>query len=150
MSLLATIKADLLQARKDKNQSVRGVLTTLLGEATAVGKNDGNRDTTDTEVLAIIKSFIKKLNETIAHANERGVDVTPFENERDVLERYMPQQITEDQLITEVTDYINGLRDIMDQVSLKQMGAVMAHLTTKFPDQFDKKRASQYIREQLV
>jgi hypothetical protein len=61
MSLIQTIKADQVQARKARSASA-SILTTLIGEAEMIGKNAGDRESTDEEVIAIIKKFIKNLD----------------------------------------------------------------------------------------
>ena len=70
------------------------LLTTLLGEAAMVGKNAG-RDTTDQEVVAVVKKFIKNLDETISALSTRGQDTTAFTAERKLLEQFLPLQLTE-------------------------------------------------------
>ena len=50
MTLFSQIKADQLAARKAKDGLKATLLTTLIGELTAIGKNDGNREVTDAEV----------------------------------------------------------------------------------------------------
>ena len=62
--ILEKIKKQQLQARKEKSPIV-GALTALMSEVAIVGKNNGNRETTDEEAVKVIKKFIKGINETI-------------------------------------------------------------------------------------
>jgi hypothetical protein len=55
------IKAKQIAARKSGSADA-GLLTTLLGEAAMVGKNAG-RETTDQEVVAVVKKFVKNIDE---------------------------------------------------------------------------------------
>ncbi len=63
MSLVTTIKNLQKESRIAHNKEETSLYTTLLGEVLAVGKNAGNRETTDQECIAIIKKFIKNLSE---------------------------------------------------------------------------------------
>ena len=73
MSLYKTLKADQIQARKDRDVLKAALLTTLMGEiqvsATGNGTPDYDEDgvlkVADDAVLAVIKKFIKNTNEFI-------------------------------------------------------------------------------------
>lgn len=145
MSKLLQIKADQLQARKDKDPIAKPLLTTLLGAVEAIGKDDGGRETTDNEVELKVKNFLKLLNETIVAVEEDGGDTSTFEAEKVILEGYLPQQLSSDQITSEVAAFIVEL----DEPSMKMMGKVMGHLKSKHPNMFDNKLASTIIREQL-
>jgi uncharacterized protein YqeY len=94
MTLIEQIKQKQITARK-AGCIQANLLTTLLGEATAVGKNAGNRETTDQEVVAVVKKFIKNLDETIKALADRGQNTSSFFAERSVLEQFLPQQLNE-------------------------------------------------------
>ena len=49
MSILNTIKNDNVTARKSRDIITSSLLSTLYAEAVNVGKNDGNRETSDKE-----------------------------------------------------------------------------------------------------
>lgn len=68
--LIVKIKHDQLVARKNRDQIESTLLTTLIGEADMVGKNNGNRDPFDEEVISVVKKFLKGVNETIAIPRE--------------------------------------------------------------------------------
>ena len=72
MTLLAKLKADSLQARKDGNKVAANLLVTLVSEATMVGKNAGNRDSTDEEVQRVVKKFLDNTIETRNHILKNG------------------------------------------------------------------------------
>ena len=68
------IKQDRIAAMKAKDSQKSTFLSTLYAEAAMVGKNDGNRDTTDEETVKVIKKYIAGANETIKLAKEIGRD----------------------------------------------------------------------------
>lgn len=93
MALMEQIKNKQIAARKAGSVDA-SLLTTLLGEAAMVGKNAG-RETTDQEVVAVVKKFIKNIDETVAALTTRGQDANSFLAEKSVLEQFLPLQLTE-------------------------------------------------------
>jgi len=140
MSLINQIKADQLQARKDRLGAKASTLTTLLGEAEAIGKNDGNRETTDAEVVAIIKKFIKNIDQCIDAGVSEGsrffLDV-----EKDLLSAYLPKELTEQEL----RDFIEGL---IAFDNLSNMGQIMGALKAS-GESYDGRLASEIIKKEL-
>lgn len=98
MTLLQKIKDQQLLARKEGSENA-SLLTTLLSESANVGKSAGNRDSTDDEVVGVIKKFIKNIDETIFTLSVRSQDTTKFEKEREVLLTFLPKQLTNDELL---------------------------------------------------
>lgn len=137
MTLLDKIRADQLQARKEGNKTKADILTTLIGEAAMVGKNAGNRDTTDDETTKVIVKFVKGIVET--QDLTRGVNLDKFnvlEAEKQILEAYLPKQLTTDELkeiiLTNFTEKPN-------------VGAVMAYLKANYSGLYDGKVASGLV-----
>jgi uncharacterized protein YqeY len=95
--LMNTIRTKQLEARKT-NDVLAGLYTTLLGEAQMIGKNDGNRETTDNEVISVVKKFIKNIDETVSALTTRNQDASVFLKERQALEVFLPKQLNEPQL----------------------------------------------------
>lgn len=96
MSLMNKIKELQIAARKAGSADA-SLLTTLLGEAAMVGKN-ANRETTDQEALAVVKKFVKNIDETITALTCRNQDAAKFLAERGVLEQFLPTYLTEEEL----------------------------------------------------
>ena len=142
MTLLEQIKSDQLQARIAADKAKASILTTLIGEAEMVGKNDGNRDTTDQEVIATIKKFIKNIDETIAVAGSTETLVA----EKDALQVYLPRQLTEPELRVTIGNIIvtQGLS------GPKAMGRLMGELKKNHAGSYDGALASRLVKELLV
>lgn len=132
-TLINTIKEQQIAARKS-NSPEASLLTTLLGEASMIGKNDGNRETTDAEVHAVVKKFIKNIDETISALTSRNKDASPFIAERNVLSAFLPKQLTEDEL-----------KAIASNCSA--MPEFMKHLKEKYAGQYDGKIASTIAKQ---
>lgn len=142
MTLLEQIKSDQLQARILADKPKASILTTLIGESEMVGKNDGNRDTTDQEVIATIKKFIKNIDETIAVAGPTETLVA----EKDALQLYLPRQLTEPELRVTIGNIIvtQGLS------GSKAMGQLMGELKKNHAGSYDGGLASKLAKELLV
>jgi len=140
MTLMQRIKDDQLQARKEKSWKAMA-LTTLLGEAAMVGKSNGNRETTDAECVAVIKKFVKNMEETAKHC---GMD-DHAAMEIDMLNDYLPQQMAGDGLTRVVQEIVWQL----EVSSMKDMGRVMKELKEHYAGQYDGKEASNIIKELL-
>lgn len=148
MSLLQTIKTAQLEARKSRNSVKARVLTTLIGEAEMVGKNDGNRESTDAEVMAVIKKFVKNLDETIRVAGDYrdGDRVDAAWAEKTVLQAFLPKQLSEDELRVTMQELImqNGLS------GPKAMGVLMKELKAGYEGLYDGASASKLAKELLA
>lgn len=144
--LLETINQDRNEARKMKYTATATLLTTLYSEAQMVGKNDGNRETTDTEVVAVIKKFLKNLEETMNNLPETDERYAIAQTEHATLLHYLPQQLTEEEL----REVIEDLIQTNDVTSMKDMGFVMTELKAYYDGQYDGKTASQIVREVLT
>lgn len=148
MSLLAKIKSDQLAARKEQTAVKSALLTTLIGESEMIGKNAGNRETTDTEVVAVIKKFIKNIDETLGHLKvfPASYDYTRGVLEKQILEEYLPKQLTEAELRVVIFDVIaTGLQNSGSQIN---RGTVMKELKNGYAGQYDGKLAAAIVSEQ--
>lgn len=127
MSLLLQIKQDQLQARKDRDIVKAITLTTLIGEAEAVGKNNGNRETTDAETQALIRKFVKNLNETLTvliKADGADPRIANLNFEMAILNGYLPQTATEEQ----IREFVSA---IITEHAGANRGLIMKVLKTK-------------------
>lgn len=138
MSLLAQIKQDQLAARKAKETAKAALLTTLIGEVEMVGKNDGNREVTDVEVVAMVKKFLKNVNETLkALGGIEGGIAMQYMAESQILESYLPKQFSQEQL-EQILDSIK----VEISAGPKDMGKMLGLLKNRFDGQYDGRLAS--------
>ena len=141
MTLIEKVKADQIYARKAHDSVKASLLTTLLGEATAIGKNDGNREVTDAEVVALAKKFMKGIDETINALMMHNKDATQFLMERGILETYLPKQLNQEE--TEA-----ALKAAIAEVGAN-MGKVMGYMKANYEGQYDGKLASMIVKTLL-
>lgn len=144
MSLLSQLKKDALLARKSASAVRATLLTTLIAEAEMVGKNAGNRESSDEEVQGTIRKFLKNNQEALAvikDAERRAV----LHEESSILTGYLPPMATEADVRALIAETVAGLADR----SPKSMGVVMAALKAKFGSGFDARQANAWVREAL-
>lgn len=145
MSKLEEIKSDITLLRKARSKFALSIVTTLYGEAAMVGKSKGNRESTDAEVVKMVGEFIKNIQKTLSNEKVKLSEgqIYDMEYEIDVLSKYMPQQLTAEELTTIITQLIS----IDKHYSLpKDMGKVMKYLSTEYAGRFDGKVASDLIK----
>lgn len=154
--LIRQIKLYSLTARKARETDKATLLTTLYSEASMIGKNDGNRETTDAEVVQIVKKFIKGVDENLDrlskedenNTNSLGLAVAnnKFESEKKWLSKFLPKQLTEEVLKIEIHSIMVD-KDITD---MKGMSIVMKTLKERFDGMYDGYLASKIVRETLA
>ena len=143
MSMLEVIKNDSIIARKARDTNKASLLATLFSEASMIGKNDGNRETTDAEVVKVVKKFIKGIDEMISVVGTKS----RFPLEKEILSKYIPKQMDKEEMYDVVSNvlFIHKIERIP-----KNMGKVMALLKATYDGQYDGKVASQIVREKLL
>lgn len=144
MTLIDQIKAEFLAARKDRNTLATSTFSTLLGEIERIGKNDGNRQTTDQEAVAVIKKFIKSIDEVIGYVG--ASDLQSLVYEKKLIEQFLPKQMTSSELIT----VMNSLKEELGITNSKQMGALLKTMKERYTGLFDGKVASEIAKEILT
>ncbi len=141
--ILEKIKKQQLQARKEKSPIV-GALTALMSEVAIVGKNNGNRETTDEEAVKVIKKFIKGINETIDLIKDPE-KLKLLKMELEIYNSFLPQIMNELETRAAVEKIINAL----PEKSPKAMGQVMGTISKEYGTLIDRGLASQIVKEML-
>lgn len=149
MLLIEKIKADQIEARKSKIALTSTLLTTLIGEATAVAKNNMREQPTDDEVKEVITRFLKGNRDLIEALNKsRPSEATLIrlgdaEKEKSILESYMPKKLSKEELMK----VLSGA--IADGVE-KSVGPLMGFLKKNYLNLYDGREASQLIQTLIV
>ena len=155
--MIETIKNDLTTARKetfDKSLSEMqkeklkqkvALLNTLYSDIVMFGKNNGNRETTEGEAVKIIKKFAVGVEETIKLCEKSCRDSFQVKFELEVLNVYLPKQMSE----AELTAIITKIVDEQEDKTKKSMGKVMTSLKEKYDGQYDGKLASTIVKNML-
>jgi hypothetical protein len=139
--LLERLKADRLAAMKARDARRRDLLGTLIAAATKERK-----DPDDAEVLRSVRGFLKSLDETIGLLKGKATDATAQEEERAILQGYLPATLDEAQLDASIEAIIAGL----PERSPKAMGQVMATLKARHGEALDARAASARVKAALA
>jgi uncharacterized protein YqeY len=115
MTIQQQIKKDLMNAMKAKDEDRKSTLRVIMGE---FGRSN-TKELEDDKVIKILKKLIKSEKETL---EQQGVqESSPF---IDIIETYLPQMATEE----EITTWITGNIDFSQFKSKMQaMGPIMKH-----------------------
>ena len=150
MELIKNVKEHQLQARKDKNKDRTEILTALLSEILIVGKNNGNRETTDEEAVRVVKKFkngveitIKALQDCITHKPDTE-RIEQLQEELKLYDTLLPKQMSEEDLRT-----LLNVWKLTNYVDNPTIGGYMSALKRVHDGFYDGKMASKIISEIL-
>ena len=133
------IKAKFLEVRKAKDTNAIKTLSTLIGAIDMIAKNKQIEVTNEIVFDAIVK-MLKGVNETIPLVQDK-IKLDALNNEKTLLESFMPKQMTEAELEAAIAEIVKTL-DVSNKTFV---GQVMKELKTKFCNQYDSKVANILI-----
>jgi len=146
------IKDDLNKAVKEKNSAACGVLRMVLAaisnkEKEKKYKEKKEVELTDEEILSILTSEAKKRKEAILEFKkaDREELVQKEKIELDILQKYLPQQLSGEELENMVRE---AIREVKAE-SMKDMGRVMARIMPKIKGRADGSEISRIAKEIL-
>ena len=149
MSLWQRIDADLKDAMREKNAIKLGVLRMLKAALTNATIEKGGADSklTDAEAAQVIRKQVKQRQDSIESFEKGGrADLAAKEKEElSILQSYLPQGMTADEISTVVRETIAEV----GASSKAQMGAVMKALQAKVAGRADGKTLRAVVQRQL-
>jgi uncharacterized protein YqeY len=147
LSLLSEIQSDLKQAMLDKDDLTRDTLRMFKSEVQKFEID--NKDTaSDAQALQIINKMIKQRKDSIAQFTDGGrADLAEKEQlEVDVLSKYKPTQLSDE----EITTKVNAAIAESGAASMQDIGKVMGILKTSITaGTADMGVVSKIVKEQL-
>ena len=143
--MLEQMKKDNLNARKEKDTTTSNLLSVLIAEIEKGAKDDGNREVNNKDILAALKKFSKGAKESITALEKAGRNTSQVKQEIEILERYLPKQMSETELRKAIATIVEGL----PEKSPKMMGKIMGELKAKYEGSYDGKMAGQIAKELL-
>lgn len=150
MSLKDTIqndmKAALLGGNRFEGDTLRNLKAAILNEEVAQGKRDEGLG--DEEIEKLIAREVKKRRESIAiyEQNDRSELAENEKNEIVVLEKYLPEMMSEDDVRAKVIEVISG----MGNVTMQQMGQVIGTVKGQLGNAADGAMIAKIVKEQLT
>lgn len=147
MSLIARIESDLKAARLARDNDLRDALSLLLSALKAAEK-ELQRPLSDEEGLQVLQRERKRRVEAAdafrAAGREEQADDEEFELE--VLEDYMPEQLSE----AEIEEIIDDVISEVGATSIRDMGCVMAGVMHQVSGRADGSTVNQLVKEKLA
>lgn len=144
--MLSTLMDDMKNAMKSGKKDELGALRNLIGKVKAK-KIDKGEELTDDETLKIIITSAKQLKDSIQQYEKGGrSDLVEKESfELSIVERYLPQQMSEEdvqQIVSEVIAEVGA-------TTMKDMGKVMGGIMKRVAGQADGNLIQQLVRKEL-
>ena len=147
MTLIARLEDELKDAMKERDGERRDALRLILN-ALRASEKELQRPLHDDEELQVLQRERKRRLEAIEafRAAGREEQAEKEEDELDVLEEFMPEPLSEDELEGIVDDAIaeNGA------TSMRDLGRVMADVMPQIAGRADGSAVSQLVREKLA
>ena len=140
--LFARLQGDLNSSRKAQDKAATLLLGTVLSEVKNK-KIELRREPTDADVIDVIRKSIKRRKESVEMyvKGNRGDLADKEKSEAAALEKYLPAQVSDEELRTAVKAAIAG--------GATQIGAVMGKVLPQFKGRADGSTINAIAREEL-
>ena len=147
MTLIADIESELKEARLARDDRRRDALALVLNALRSAEK-ELQRGLSEDESLQVLQRERKKRSEAMeaydAAGREEQADLEEFE--LDVIEEFMPEPLSDDDL-EEIVD--NVIAEV-GATSIRDLGRVMADVMPQVSGRADGSTVSQLVREKLA
>jgi len=146
MAILTQLTDDMKQAMRDKDKvaltAIRALKTAITNQ-----EKDAGGELNDTDVIGIIRKQVKQRQDSIAQYNDAGrPELAETEQlEINVLEKYLPQALSEDEIKEIVAQSVAEA----EASSMADMGKVMKLAQAKAQGRAEGKVLSQLIKAAL-
>ena len=138
MSVIEKLKAESIALRKTRNPIAPSILFAL-SEIEKVGKNNGNRATTDDEAIKVIQKLIATIDENLKVTTDDGRKIA-FNFEKQILSGVLPQMASDDEVR-------QLLKDVLGDETPKNKGVAMKVIRDEYGAKVDMKRAGEIVTE---
>ena len=151
MSLKETIETEYKNALKSKDKSKISTYRLILSsikDLDIINRSGPNKkDTDDEDIKKILKKMVKQRAESIDiyKENNRADLLEVEQNEYNILIRFLPKQLSEEETKKICAEVISKL----EANSVKDMGKVIGELKKQHADEIDFAKASSLIKELL-
>lgn len=146
MSLKEKLGQDMKDAMRAGDKPRLGVIRLILA-AIKQQEVDQRIELDDSQIIATLDKMAKQRRESIEQFSKAGRDelVTQEDFELEVIKTYLPEQLSDAEIDTLITDAISSC----GAESIKDMGKVMGQLKPKLQGRADMGAVSGKIRQQL-
>ena len=140
------IQSDYIAAFKAKETLKKDVLGLLKG-AIQNAEINKKEDLTDDEIIDIVNKQIKLRKDGLIEFEKAGRDnlVNQYKEEIEVLTKYMPKQLSEEEVNAIIDEAINDIKPD----GMKDFGKIMKEITPKLKGRTDISKVSGLVKEKL-
>lgn len=151
MTILDTIKQDMVTAMKEKQSERLQVLRSLktrLTEKEISLREGGKRELTNEECIEVLMKAAKQRKESITQFREGGrEDLARIEEaELAIIEEYLPKMMTEEDIEAAVAEVLSET----GASGMGDMGRVMGVMTGRYKGKADAGLISQIVKRKLA
>ena len=146
MSLKEKLQEDLKSSMKNKDTIKKSVVT-LIRSAIKQHEVDNRVELADDAIIDIISKQLKQRKDSLAEFEKANRDdlVEETKSEIQVLEGYLPQQLSEEELEKIVIETIAEV----GATSMKDMGKIMATIKPKTAGRADGRKINELVKKNL-
>ena len=148
MSLQDQVMQEMKTAMKAKDtvalESLRAIKSALLLAKTDKG---GGKELSEADEIALVQKLVKQRRDSAAIYQEQGREdlAGPELAQIEVLEKFLPEQLSED----EIRQVVETVISEVGASSMKDMGRVMGIVTQKLAGQADGKTIAAMVKQAL-
>lgn len=146
MTLLEQLNSDMIASMKNKDSFTLGVIRMAKG-AVQLESINKKKELTDDEVVAVISKQIKIRNDSIEEFTKAGRTDLVEQNKKEieVLNKYMPEQLSEEEINKIIDEAFVKLNP-----TAKDMGLIMKEVSPKLKGKADMGKVNVIIKEKLL
>lgn len=146
MSLLQQLTSDMVLAMKNRDKETLNVVR-MLKAAVQNEQIELGHDLSTNEEITVMAREYKQRKESLEEFEKAGREdlINQAKNELAIVEKYMPKQLSKD----EVTKIVKKVIYELNASSMKNFGQVMGAVMPRVQGQADGKVVNQVVKEQL-
>ncbi|UGO51038.1 GatB/YqeY domain-containing protein [Bacillus phage vB_BanS_Nate] len=137
--MIKTIKADLVQAMKNKDEFKKPVLRMLLAsleQEKVKFKLSTVEDLKEAQVIDVIGRMAKALDKEIEEYEKVGREVTKQKSEKVIVQSYLPRQLNEEEIVAEIKHALS----LVERGELADVNKAKGYLSQKLKGKADMKQ----------
>ena len=143
----ANLKEAIKSQEKQRVATLRLINAAIKDRDIAVRSEENTEGVSDAEIILILSNMVKQRKQSIIQYEEGGrVELAEREREEiKIIQEFLPNQLTDEEIHTEVSKII----DAHEQMTIKDMGKIMGQLKEKFSGRMDFGKASGIVKALL-
>lgn len=150
-SILDRVNEDLKAAMKAKDKvrlrTLRSLRSALTNKEIEQREEGTETILSDQDELTVVRKQVKQRKDSVEQYQEAGRDdlVQKEEEEIDVLEEYLPVQMSDDEL----ADHLDSIIEDVGATSMEDMGPVMGRAMNELRGRVDGNRVREMVQDRL-